>query len=86
MLAREVRHHRELGVAVRREAVDGDDHRHAELRDVLDVQREIRQPLLERAEVFGGEVLLVRAAVQLERAHRRDEHRDFRLQVRRTGT
>ena len=43
---------RELRVAVGREAVDRDDDRHAELPHVLDVQREIRQPLLERAEIL----------------------------------
>ena len=38
------------------------------------------KPALERAEVLGAEVLLVRAAVHLERPHRRDDHRGLGLQ------
>ena len=41
---------------------------------------EIWQPALERAEVFGAEILLVAAAVHLERADGRDDHRGLRLQ------
>ena len=70
----EVHHQLELALRVRGHAVDRDDDRHAELPHVLDVLLEIRKPALERGEIFGRQRLLVRAALQLERAHRRDQH------------
>ncbi len=58
-----------------------DDNRHAELPNVFNVSLEIRQAALERAEVLLLETVLVRAAVELERAHGRHEHRGFRVEA-----
>ena len=59
-------HHLELGVRVGAESVDGDHDRQPELPDVLQVVFDVRQPPLERTEIFLRERLLVRAALHLE--------------------
>ena len=79
-LRRVVVHHRQLRVGVGQELVDRDDDGHAELPDVPDVVLEMRQAALERREIADAERALVGAALHLERAHRRDEHRGFRVQ------
>ena len=71
----------ELFLRIRRESVDGDDSRQAELMDVLDVFRQVGEALLERCHVDLAELLLVEAAVHLERADRRDDDNSIRLEA-----
>ncbi len=61
--------------------IQRDHARHAEVPHVLDVFFEIRQAALERAQILDAEILLVRAAVHLERPHRRDDDRCFGIQA-----
>ena len=63
-----------LLVAVRREAVDRHDDRHAELLHVLHVGREVHEALFERVRVGDARLRLGHAAVIFEGAHRRHEH------------
>ena len=72
---------RDLGVGVGGEAVDRDHRRDAELLDVLHVTLEVRHAGFERLEVFLLEIVLLHAAVHLERADGGDDHRAVRLQA-----
>ncbi len=67
-------HQPDLGLAVGAEAVDRDQRHDAELLHVLDVASEVRHADLERLEVFLLEILLLDAAVHLERADGGDQH------------
>ena len=76
------REQRELGVGVALEMVDRDDAGQAEVvADVVDVPLEIRDALLERRQALLREVADGDAAVELERAHRCDEHDDVGSQA-----
>ena len=62
--------------------VDGDDERHAHLRDVLRVPVEIAQAALDGRDILGVQALLAHAAVHLQGANRR--HQRYRVR-RQTG-
>jgi hypothetical protein len=74
-------HDLDLGVRVGREVVDRDDARLLELADVLDVLVQILEAARDRGRIRRADVRVLHAAVQLERAHRRDEHRAARREA-----
>lgn len=65
----------ELRVGVGSEAVQRDDDRQTEFREVFYVRLEVDRALLQRVEVFFSEFRLRHAAVVFERADGRDQAR-----------
>ena len=73
----------EFRLAVLRAMVDRDQAGQAEdVAHVVDVPVEVRDAGLERLQVFLAEIRHLDAAVVLDRAHRRDDHRRVRLEAR----
>ena len=68
-------------VGIARETVDGNDNRHMELADVLNVLLQVDTASLEGVEVFCVQFLLRHAAVVLERANGRNNNSAVRLEA-----
>ena len=73
---------RDFGVAVGREAVDRDHHRQPEFLHVLDVALQIGHAGFQRLQVFLFQIVLLDAAVHLERADGGDQHHAIGGQAR----
>ena len=72
--------HGNLGIGVRGETVEGDDHRQAEALHVLHMAQQIDHATLHRLGVFPAQIGLGDIAVHLQRPHRAHHHRTARLQ------
>ena len=70
----------DLLVGVGDEAIDGDDGRHAELAQIVEVPRQVLATLGDGGDALVLEIVLGDAAVHLERAHGCDDYRGRRIE------
>ncbi|MCY1298205.1 hypothetical protein D9M70_476790 [compost metagenome] len=72
----------DLGLGVGGEVVDRDDRGNAELLDVLHMAPEVGTALAQGLQVFLAEIVLLHAAIHLDRSDGGDDHRGIGLQPR----